>query len=224
MSVADILASLPPGTNRVYVQEKDGKRRYKPVGELTDDDQVMRRPSDDAPIVWMTDGGRPPDQVQAPATDTGAAYAQQAADHLRKDGIVSMLRRDSNDPRILAQLAQEMGQDIARLDFVRSQLKPERTEQIIDVTVRRIRALHTLHESMARRFEHLQGAAALDPRDPAVKEVVRATLECVRDSMSRAGMKNEESASIFAVIGRALADPNWENQLRTRMQKAARGE
>ena len=224
MSVADILAGLPAGTNRVYVQEKDGKRRYKPVGELTDDDQVLRRPSDDAPIVWMTDGGRPAEQVQVPATDAGAAFAQQSADHIRKDGVVSMLRRDSNDPRILAQLAQEMGQDIARLDFIRSQLRPERTDQLIDVTVRRIRALNVLHESMARRFEHVQGAAALDPRDPAVKEVVRATLECVRDSMTKAGMKNEESASIFAVIGRALADPNWENQLRSRMQKAARGE
>lgn len=223
MSNADILATLPPGTTRVLVVGADGRRQYKPVAELTDDDVIQTRPSDGAATVWQAEGGRPSKTSPTPAADLGAAYQTQMGDHVRKDGIVTMLRRDSDDPRLLSQVAQEIGADIARLDFLRTQLEPTRRSEAADLTVKRIRALAHLHEKLSSRLDRLNGGAQLDPKSPAVKEVVRAMLECTRESMTKAGMKQEAVDSVFSILGRALSDPSWETHLRARMQKAAQG-
>ncbi len=223
MSNADILTTLPPGTTRVLVIGKDGRRQYKPIAEVTEDDDIQTRPSDGAATVWLGDGGRPSKTAATSATDQGAAYQIQMGDHVRKDGIVAMIRRDPDDPRILAQVAQEIGSDIARLDFLRSKVDPTRRSEAADLTVKRIRALANLHEKLAHRFDQVSGGAQLDPKSPAVKEVVRATLECVRESMTKAGMRQEAVDSMFSILGRAMSDPSWETQLRARMQKAAQG-
>lgn len=223
MSNADILATLPPGTTRVLVVDKEGRRQYKPVTEVTDEDTIQTRPSDGAATVWQGEGGRPSKTSPTPATDQGAAYQTQMGDHVRKDGIVALLRRDPDNPQILAQVAQEIGSDIARLDFLRSQVDPTRRAEAADLTVKRIRALAHLHEKLSHRFDQMSGGAQLDPKSPAVKEVVRALLECTRESMTKAGMRQEAVDSVFSIIGRTLSDPSWETHLRARMQKAAQG-
>lgn len=218
----EILANLPPGTTRVYVKDITGTLRYKPVAEVVEEDEIQLRPSDGAPMVWQSSGGRPPKAATILASGSGLTYQVKLNNHIRQDNLANLIKKDPEDSKVLSQIVVEIGADIARLDFLRAELQPNRTNDAVELTTRRIKALSSLHQALEKQHSQ-KGVAALDPSAPGVREAVRFAIESVRQSMVKVGLRPEVMESVFTLVSKQLAEKIWEDQLRARMQKATLG-
>lgn len=222
MSNQEILLTLPHGVERVLVKTPDGKKSYKLLAEVTDEDEIQLK-KDGTPIGSMNPVGRPPIGVAftLSAGDPGGVKRAQMDSHIHHDVLVSGLRKDQETSEVLSQVLREISQDIARIDYLRAQVDPDRRAEIADLTIKRIKALGQFYDTLFRRYEISLEKNVPDVRSPAVKEVVRYLLETVREMMIKVKVRAETIDSVFNELGPTLSDPTWESQLKSRMEKAS---
>lgn len=221
MKNAEILEGLQ-GVERVLVRTPEGKSVYKSPKDVTEEDSIQTK-RDGSPIVCVAPPGRPTSSAPLTASDPGGFFTVQMGEHVRHDPVVMALRRDMETSAVLSQVLSEIGQDIARLDYLRVQTDPNRRAEIADLTVKRIRALGSFYDTLAHRFELSKAQNIPDVRSPVIKEVVRTTLETARDGMVKAGVRSEVVDAVFTLLGPILSEPSWEAQLRSRMEKSVTG-
>ena len=222
MTNQEILKTLPSNAERVLVKTPEGKKSYKLLGEVTDTDEIQFK-NDGTPIVNLGVVGRPPTGMSfvIGANDPGGVKRTQMNDHIQHDSIVAGLRKDLETQELLSQVLMEISQDIARIDYLRAQVDPDRRPEIADLTIKRIKALGNFYDTLFRRYEISLEKNVPDVRSPAVKEVVRYLLETVREMMLKVKVRAETIDSVFNELGPTLSDPNWEAQLKSRMEKAS---
>lgn len=212
-----LLSSLPPGTHRVQVLQADGKTKFKRPDEVAVQDQILLNSQGD-PVVMMGRPGRKAKVVLDPVTPDVGEVMQAREGHLADDELVVAANTDPESDAVIDNVIQAMAEEAAALEFERKEAERKGNDTSA-ISSKRARVLKAMADTWMKRKERLQ-QGHIDLDSSAFETLMGFVLETVRASMEDAGMRPEQTETVFTKLGKRL-EKGWKEEAKARMKEKA---
>jgi len=214
-----LLAKVPDGAARIFVETELGEKKYKERHELADTD-VIQTNKHGAPIVMQAKPGRKKTPELEPATAAVAELLKRKGEQLSDDDILRLAREDPESPELLAQVIVGLGEEAASIKFEREEAE-RKGKETSNVSVRRINALKATADTWLKRKEQL-AAQGVDLDSVAFKAVFQHIVKTMKEAMTGGGMRPEAVEAIFAKFSGIVDSPEWEAEVKNIIKGVAR--
>ena len=209
---------VPPGSTRIKVIDEKGAVRWRKLDEIftTDAPDLDRS----GKPTFISKIGRPPkvelSDVLPPATPAVGDLIKVKAATIRSDSIVQVAQDTPESTDVLHQVIMGLAEEQASMRFER--MEAERQGQDTStLSMRRAQVLKALGDSWIKRKEQLQ-SRAIDIESPVFEAVLRFMSETFSGAMQSAGIHEATINSVFNHLVKAMEEPSWKNELKSRMK------
>jgi hypothetical protein len=217
----DILANLPPGTQRVKVLDPNGKERYvRPDAVDIQDHEILTLKGDPkVPIVMRSKPGRGKVKSHLPVANPQVQEIEEARDDLvTGDRVVQSIKDDPEGDDAFSQMMKALSEEAAMIKFERLELQRQgRPEDIPKYAAQRARVLKSRADLWINR-KKIASSNMVDLDSPAFEAVFVFILETFKEAMATAGCREELIETTFTNLVKSVDADTWKEDAKRKMK------
>jgi hypothetical protein len=218
---------IPQGATRVQVMTDLGKQVWRKPSDVLPTDTIQINPKTGEAYVMFGAPGFPtpsPSVTSSPKATTPSPTANNLSQHqnrkkqkLGSDQVLATTTNTPDSEKVLTEVLVGLAEESASLAFEREEAE-RRGEATSQISVRRVNALKAVGDTWIKKKE-MMSSKSLDLESKAFKKVFGFIAETFRKACDEAGVRPEQSESIFASFGKMVDEQEWMTDAKKSMEE-----